>query len=129
MKMSYRTACARLFAATLQGSRSMKDMPQLSISPPEEDEAFRERICWKEDICHLCGPMLRCTTCGNNCCNGGSGEVNGDKCPDCPRVYEEMKRRDAASLCQSHSRSALLSPIPIESQPMSYSWRHLRHRM
>src|SRR5690242_7314156 len=80
---------------------------QLSISPPEEDEAFLERICWKEDICHLCGPMLRCTTCGNNCCNGGSGEVNGGKCQDCPRVYEEMKRRDAASLCQSQSHPIL----------------------
>ena len=28
----------------------MKDMPQLSISPPEEDEAFRERIIAGESV-------------------------------------------------------------------------------
>ena len=30
------------------------------------------------ETCSLCGPMVRCGYCGNNCCNGGSG----DGCPD-----------------------------------------------
>lgn len=38
--------------------------------------------------------VVICGTCGNNCCNGGSGEVIGPepgttmKCPDCQYAYE-----------------------------------------
>lgn len=41
------------------------------------------------DICAMCGPMVRCGYCGNNCCNGGSGKVGtGEKCPDnCTEAY------------------------------------------
>ena len=38
------------------------------------------------DTC--CDYMVICATCGNNCCNGGSGKINGDKCPDCDDAYE-----------------------------------------
>lgn len=31
-------------------------------------------------ICAMCGPMVRCGFCGNNCCNGGSGDGCPDKC-------------------------------------------------
>jgi len=37
--------------------------------------------------------MVVCGTCGNNCCNGGYGEVMGPEagttitCPDCPEAY------------------------------------------
>lgn len=41
------------------------------------------------DYCELCETeMVRCGTCGNNCCNGSYGEVNGAKCPDCPAAYD-----------------------------------------
>lgn len=41
------------------------------------------------DICPMCGPMVRCGTCGNNCCNGGRGELpDGSPCPDCHEAYE-----------------------------------------
>lgn len=38
--------------------------------------------------------MVICGTCGNNCCNGGTGEVMGPEpyttitCPDCNSAYE-----------------------------------------
>lgn len=35
--------------------------------------------------------MVRCATCDNNCCNGGYGEVNGEKCPDCPEAYDHQE--------------------------------------
>ena len=36
-------------------------------------------------ICAMCGPMVYCGYCGNNCCNGGSG----DGCPDrCRSAYK-----------------------------------------
>lgn len=25
------------------------------------------------ELCEICGPMVVCGVCGNNCCNGGSG--------------------------------------------------------
>lgn len=30
--------------------------------------------------------FVKCARCGNNCCNGGSGEEG--KCPICPVAYE-----------------------------------------
>ena len=40
--------------------------------------------------CDLCDMnAVICRTCGNNCCNGGYGELpNGDVCPDCPSAYD-----------------------------------------
>ena len=32
-------------------------------------------------LCELCGPAVRCGTCGNNCCNGG------EMCDDCGGAY------------------------------------------
>ena len=34
--------------------------------------------------------MVLCATCGNNCCNGGSGTVNGETCRDCDEAYEHQ---------------------------------------
>ena len=50
----------------------------------------------KLDFCGACGVMIRCGTCGNNCCNAGYGSNNGnqsggtleDHCQDCPDAYE-----------------------------------------
>lgn len=32
--------------------------------------------------------MIICGTCGNNCCNGGSGQIDGKLCPDCDEAYD-----------------------------------------
>ncbi len=32
--------------------------------------------------------MVRCGTCNNNCCNGGSGQIDGNVCPDCDDAYD-----------------------------------------
>lgn len=42
--------------------------------------------------CYLCGYMIRCATCNNNCCNGTYGQVSGKDCPDCPEAYEHQDR-------------------------------------
>lgn len=42
-------------------------------------------------ICGGCGLMVLCGRCGNNCCNGGYGTVDGEDCPDCPSAYEFQK--------------------------------------
>ena len=45
--------------------------------------------------------VIICGTCGNNCCNGGYGEVMGPApgttmvCPDCPSAYNlQSKGKD-----------------------------------
>ncbi len=44
------------------------------------------------DHCEM--EIIVCGTCGNNCCNGGHGEVIGPEpgttmeCPDCNSAYE-----------------------------------------
>lgn len=58
---------------------------------------------WEE--CPMCGPMVICGKCGNNCCNGGYGEVIGPEraddgsvvmitCDACPSAYEMQKLGD-----------------------------------
>ena len=43
----------------------------------------------KWDFCGMCGYMIRCGTCGNNCCNGMHGTLEDDsECPDCPSAYK-----------------------------------------
>lgn len=37
--------------------------------------------------CEMCGRMVVCGKCGNNCCNGGYGEINGITCDACPEAY------------------------------------------
>jgi hypothetical protein len=36
----------------------------------------------KFDYCKLCGFHIACGYCGNNCCNGGSGENCKDQCKE-----------------------------------------------
>ena len=37
----------------------------------------------------MCGPMVVCGKCGNNCCNGSYGKLSGSKmCDACPSAYE-----------------------------------------
>lgn len=38
--------------------------------------------------CDYCGPALRCPKCGNNCCNAGYGEIDGEPCDLCPSIYD-----------------------------------------
>ena len=40
-------------------------------------------------VCKICGPMVICGKCGNNCCNGGYGYLeNGETCDACPSAYD-----------------------------------------
>lgn len=42
-------------------------------------------------VCWMCGPMVICGYCGNNCCNGG----HGDKCIDgCTSAYAMQDKND-----------------------------------
>jgi len=44
--------------------------------------------------CDMCGRMVVCGKCGNNCCNGGYGEIFDPEsgvmipCDACPSAYE-----------------------------------------
>lgn len=45
------------------------------------------------EYCDMCeADIVICGFCGNNCCNGGYGEVMGEfrimNCPYCPSAYE-----------------------------------------
>lgn len=49
----------------------------------------------RREYCDHCEEFIvLCGTCGNNCCNGGYGTVNGlepettIECPDCPSAYD-----------------------------------------
>jgi hypothetical protein len=45
------------------------------------------------EFCDHCErDVLICGTCGNNCCNGGHGEVDGKPCSDCNAAYAEQAK-------------------------------------
>jgi hypothetical protein len=47
-------------------------------------------VTHKWSYCDLCECHITlCGTCGNNVCNGGAGEVDGEPCPDCESSYQE----------------------------------------
>lgn len=44
---------------------------------------------------HCFRAYIICPKCGNNCCNGGRGEIDGVECDVCPLAYEfQDKNRD-----------------------------------
>ncbi|NCQ51530.1 hypothetical protein GW796_06470 [archaeon] len=56
-------------------------------------EYIKPKHYW--EYCDHCETnVVICGTCGNNCCNGGHGEVIGAEpnttipCPDCPSAYD-----------------------------------------
>lgn len=41
--------------------------------------------------CNICEcDMVICADCGNNCCNAGTGDANGERC-GCDEAYEHQK--------------------------------------
>lgn len=41
------------------------------------------------EYCSWCDcAMICCPKCGNNCCSGGYGNINGEKCDLCPDAYK-----------------------------------------
>ena len=51
------------------------------------DEADLIGLSFKIEECEICGWFVRCPKCGNNCCNGASGDVDDEPCPVCPTSY------------------------------------------
>lgn len=45
----------------------------------------------KKDFCSMCGPMIRCGFCGNNCCNAGHGEGCKDNCNEAYEIQASLK--------------------------------------
>jgi hypothetical protein len=50
----------------------------------------KKNLVFKWGWCGLCkSAFLYCPVCGNNSCNGGSGELeNGEDCPYCIMTYQ-----------------------------------------
>ncbi len=60
--------------------------------------------------CEMCGhPVVICGKCGNNCCNGGYGELPGPerdtwiKCDACPSAYDMQNKGENAIAAKSRS--------------------------
>ena len=45
----------------------------------------------KLSYCKQCEhKIVICYNCGNNCCNGGHGIVNGEECKECAEAYQHQ---------------------------------------
>ncbi len=46
----------------------------------------------KLSFCEACDiNIVICAACGNNCCNGGSGKINGIICNYCDEAYKHQE--------------------------------------
>ena len=76
------------------------------------------------DYCNMCGPMVRCGKCGNNCCNGTYGKLkNGSECDACAEAYE-IQTRDFQALIdwtKLHKQISLAIPTLDHYIPLIYS--------
>ena len=60
--------------------------------------------------CELCqGKVVICGNCGNNCCNGGYGQVDGVDCTYCSEAYElqDLYKEDINTFLPEHT------PVPL----------------
>ena len=46
--------------------------------------------------------FIRCSKCGNNCCNAGWGEVDGEECDVCPLCYSYQSLADETGKAPSY---------------------------
>lgn len=54
---------------------------------------YESEIVHKWSCCRMCGPMVLCGKCGNNCCNAGHGTLaDGTECDACASAYEKQDR-------------------------------------
>jgi hypothetical protein len=75
----------------------------------------------------MCGDMVLCATCGNNCCNAGYGDVNGEKCADCPEAYEHQsafwKDQNSVKFAKDDRKEpGRPPPTPEEAQAVVAKW-------
>jgi hypothetical protein len=62
-------------------------VPDLGVDTRMTNEPTPTTHRWAD--CEMCGRMVVCGKCGNNCCNGGYGEMDhGIVCDACPEAYE-----------------------------------------
>lgn len=90
--------------------------------PAASSQQTEPRSGHKWDFCVLCGPMVVCGYCGNNCCNGGSGENCPDKCTAAYKMQKANNPSEAdlkALLLDAHKvcRDAVLDRAAV--------WGHL----
>jgi hypothetical protein len=60
------------------------------LAQRQKDMADTQAFVHRWEFCPLCcGWMVVCGKCGNNCCNGGYGELpDGSPCDACPSAYD-----------------------------------------
>ena len=55
------------------------------------------------EYCGLCKrPMVVCGKCGNICCNGGYGTVDGGQCQECESAYEMQASNEPPEFSESY---------------------------
>lgn len=55
-------------------------------------EEQHDQVIYKWAWCNQCDcATIICPHCGNNCCNGGSGRLDGEKCPYCIDAYDYQR--------------------------------------
>ena len=76
----------KILKETLEEYESLKLMIPKILNIIEQNK-YKNKI----DFCLLCeGFVMKCNACGNNCCNGGYGEIGGKECENCPKAYDEQ---------------------------------------
>lgn len=76
--------------------------------------------------CTMCGDMVLCADCGNNCCNGASGNSFGKNC-DCSEAYAHQaaywKDHNSVKFAKDDRKEPDKSPpTPEQAQQAINDW-------
>ena len=88
--LAVQTSMVLTNAFTEEGAQRRITNPRMSGNERRSIvEQMRRNLANMVFYCDTCErDALRCPKCGNNDCNGGYGEINGEKCDLCPAVYD-----------------------------------------
>jgi len=63
----------------------------------------KRKFSFQWEWCDMCKAwFIRCPKCGNNCCNAGWGEVDGEECDVCPLCYSYQSLADETGKAPSY---------------------------
>lgn len=83
---------------------------------------------FKWDYCPVCNTMtVICPKCGNNCCNGGIGTVDGEECDVCELAYNHMKHSEKPSKPDNWLVKRIKNEIEFINQFSEFNDKNIEH--
>jgi hypothetical protein len=83
----------------------------LSIYTEENSKLYQQFGHYWTYCNHCETDVVICGVCGNNCCNGGYGQVDGKTCEACPSAYQMQMDREKPYHMRTYLKTDIVNRI------------------